>query len=143
LAQRFFPPGIDGRVGPLYQLQNELSVPSRLIAPLQNGITIFPGGIPLYKNGRLVGAIGVSGDGVDQDDLIAYAGARDFRPLNSIRSDALGASQIVSFLNGRVTDLVARFGLSDAEEHRLRVGVNKGLEGIQLPFVKFPRNPEV
>ena len=38
---------------------------------LRNGITIFPGGVPLYKGGRLAGAIGISGDGVDQDDLIA------------------------------------------------------------------------
>jgi len=43
------------------------------LPPYGNGFTIFPGGIPLYKNGILVGAIGVSGDGVDQDDYIAVA----------------------------------------------------------------------
>ena len=32
---------------------------------LPNGITIFPGGFPLYRNGVLIGAIGISGDGVD------------------------------------------------------------------------------
>ena len=42
---------------------------------LANGIQIFPGSVPLYSDGRLVGAIGISGDGVDQDDLIAYYGA--------------------------------------------------------------------
>ena len=48
--------------------------------PIRNGITIFPGGVPLYKNGVLVGAIGVSGDGVDQDDNITFAGTKNFRP---------------------------------------------------------------
>lgn len=38
----------------------------------RNGIQIFPGGVPLYKNGTFVGAIGVSGDGIDQDDLTAF-----------------------------------------------------------------------
>lgn len=42
---------------------------------LGNGIQIFPGSVPLYKDGSLVGAIGISGDGVDQDDLIAFFGA--------------------------------------------------------------------
>jgi uncharacterized protein GlcG (DUF336 family) len=40
----------------------------------QNGIVFFPGSAPLYKNGVLVGGLGVSGDGVDQDDVVtAYA----------------------------------------------------------------------
>ncbi len=41
---------------------------------LRNGPQIFPGGIPIYRDGRLAAAIGVSGDGVDQDDMIAYLG---------------------------------------------------------------------
>lgn len=41
---------------------------------LANGIQIFPGGVPLYRGNQLVGAIGVSGDGVDQDDMIALLG---------------------------------------------------------------------
>jgi uncharacterized protein GlcG (DUF336 family) len=41
---------------------------------LQNGLQIFSGGVPIYRNNRLVGAIGVSGDGVDQDDMIAFLG---------------------------------------------------------------------
>ncbi len=42
---------------------------------LKNGLQIFPGGTPLYRNGVLIGAIGVSGDGVDQDDMVGYYGA--------------------------------------------------------------------
>ena len=42
---------------------------------LKNGMQIFPGGTPLYRNGVLIGAIGVSGDGVDQDDMVGYYGA--------------------------------------------------------------------
>lgn len=41
---------------------------------LANGIQIFPGGVPVYRAGVLVGAIGVSGDGVGQDDMIAFLG---------------------------------------------------------------------
>lgn len=41
---------------------------------LQNGIQIFPGSVPVYRNGVLVGGIGVSGDGIDQDDMIAFLG---------------------------------------------------------------------
>jgi len=52
-----------------------------------NGITLFPGGIPLYKGGVLVGGIGVSGDGVDQDDYVASAGSAGFEPPDAIRCD--------------------------------------------------------
>lgn len=41
---------------------------------LHNGIQIFPGSVPIYRAGRLVGAIGVSGDGIDQDDMISFLG---------------------------------------------------------------------
>lgn len=45
---------------------------------LQNGLQIFPGGFALYRNttngSQLVGAVGISGDGVDQDDMIAFLG---------------------------------------------------------------------
>ncbi|MEY4527788.1 MAG: hypothetical protein RL768_1507 [Nitrospirota bacterium] len=56
---------------------------------INNGIQIFPGSVPLYKNGVLVGAIGISGDGVDQDDLIAYAGSVGFQAPPEIRSDTV------------------------------------------------------
>ncbi|MGA0838267.1 MAG: heme-binding protein [Pseudomonadales bacterium] len=44
---------------------------------LANGLQIFPGGVPLYSGTTLVGGIGVSGDGVDQDDMIAFLGAHN------------------------------------------------------------------
>lgn len=44
---------------------------------LQNGIQIFPGSVPIYKNGTLVGGIGVSGDGIDQDDMISFLGVHN------------------------------------------------------------------
>ena len=54
---------------------------------LPNGVTIFPGGFPLYRNGVLVGAIGVSGDGIEQDDIIAASGAAVFPSAEAIRAD--------------------------------------------------------
>jgi uncharacterized protein GlcG (DUF336 family) len=39
---------------------------------LRNGAQVFPGGVPIYRGDTLVGGIGVSGDGVDQDDMVAY-----------------------------------------------------------------------
>jgi uncharacterized protein GlcG (DUF336 family) len=41
---------------------------------LQNGVQIFPGSVPIYRGNTLVGAIGVSGDGIDQDDMISFLG---------------------------------------------------------------------
>lgn len=41
---------------------------------LQNGIQIFPGSVPIYRGSQLVGGIGVSGDGIDQDDMISFLG---------------------------------------------------------------------
>ncbi len=41
---------------------------------IANGIQIFPGSVPIYRGETLVGGIGVSGDGVDQDDMVAFLG---------------------------------------------------------------------
>jgi len=41
-------------------------------------IMIFAGGIPLKKEGRVVGAVGVSGGSGEQDDAVAEAGAKAF-----------------------------------------------------------------
>lgn len=110
LAQSLFPPGIQNKPpGPLLGSQENFSLlpigvtnildgvfftsaNPPLSAPdpnLPNGITIFPGGFPLYRNGVLIGAIGVSGDGVDQDDLIAASGTVNFLAPGAIRADQI------------------------------------------------------
>jgi hypothetical protein len=50
------------------------SAPDVGLRQLRNGAQIFPGGAPIYRNGVIAGGIGVSGDGVDQDDMVAYLG---------------------------------------------------------------------
>ena len=59
------------------------AAPSRRPAParprIANGIQIFPGSVPIYRGTLLVGAIGVSGDGIDQDDMVAFLGPRQRR----------------------------------------------------------------
>ncbi len=93
LAQTFYPPGINNTLpGPFNGLQARFSAPiisgsGGVDGNLPNGITIFPGGFPLYRNGVLIGAIGVSGDGVDQDDLVSASGTVGFQPSPAIRAD--------------------------------------------------------
>jgi uncharacterized protein GlcG (DUF336 family) len=41
---------------------------------LENGIQIFPGSVPIYRGNQLIGGLGVSGDGIDQDDMISFLG---------------------------------------------------------------------
>ncbi len=41
-------------------------------------IVVFPGGIPLERDGEIVGAIGVSGGNPDQDHLVAEGGVAAF-----------------------------------------------------------------
>jgi uncharacterized protein GlcG (DUF336 family) len=60
----------------------------------QNGIVFFPGSAPLYRDtpggtsGVLIGGFGVSGDGVDQDDVVTQAGQVNYGvPLSIPRAD--------------------------------------------------------
>ena len=48
--------------------------PCSPIPAVANGIQIFPGSVPIYRGATLVGALGISGDGIDQDDMIAFLG---------------------------------------------------------------------
>ena len=41
---------------------------------IANGVQIFPGSVPIYRGNQLVGGLGVSGDGIDQDDMISFYG---------------------------------------------------------------------
>jgi uncharacterized protein GlcG (DUF336 family) len=113
LAQRFYPPGLDGRPhGPYFGFQEAVTLRQRKRGGfpgnpnLPNGITIFPGGFPLYRDGYLIGAVGISGDGVDQDDIISASGTVDFLADRKIRADQFT------------------------------------YRGARLPYAKFPRDPE-
>ena len=46
-------------------------------ARIANGIQIFPGSVPIYRGNQLVGGIGVSGDGIDQDDMVSFLGTHN------------------------------------------------------------------
>jgi hypothetical protein len=48
--------------------------PQTSLSRLPNGIQIFPGSVPIYRGSALVGGLGVSGDGIDQDDMISFLG---------------------------------------------------------------------
>jgi uncharacterized protein GlcG (DUF336 family) len=95
-GQPIYPPGIDGTSpGPFFQLYvydtahpctqgSDKSNPQ-----YQDGIVFFPGSLPLYKNGVMVGGLGVSGDGVDQDDYVTYGGAAGFYAPANIQADQI------------------------------------------------------
>ena len=53
----------------------------------QNGVVFFPGSTPVYRGSILVGGFGVSGDGVDQDDVVTNSGAIGFLPPTFIQAD--------------------------------------------------------
>lgn len=96
-AQPLYPPGIDSRVsdvrvGPfwdlyLFDLANPCSQGSQPPNPNQSGVVFFPGATPLYDGNTLVGGLGVSGDGVEQDDYVSYLAAGSFLPPKSRWAD--------------------------------------------------------
>jgi uncharacterized protein GlcG (DUF336 family) len=92
-AQPFYPPGIDGSsAGPFFPLyvhdqQNPCSQGSQPANANQSGIVFFPGSVGLYRNGVLVGGLGVSGDGVEQDDFVTSGGSAGFEAPAAIRAD--------------------------------------------------------
>jgi hypothetical protein len=92
-AQPFYPPGIDATAaGPFYALYlrdvaNPCTQGFQAAGPNQSGIVFFPGSVPLYRNGVLVGGLGVSGDGVEQDDFVAAGGAVGLEAPTAIRAD--------------------------------------------------------
>jgi uncharacterized protein GlcG (DUF336 family) len=112
-AQPLFPPGIDGSSpGPFFNLYlMDTANPCTqgfqggAVNANKSGIVFFPGSAGLYRGGTLVGGLGVSGDGVDQDDFVTSGGTKGFEAPTNIRAD-----QIV-------------------------------INGVRLPYFKFPRNP--
>jgi len=110
-AQPLYPPGIDGSLaGPFFNIYlrdvaNPCTQGFQPPGPNQSGVVFFPGSVPLYRNGVLVGGLGVSGDGVEQDDFVANGGAANFQAPLAIRADQVF------------------------------------VQGVRLPYLKFPRNP--
>ena len=99
-AQPFYPPGIDSEVfdpeaGPWYEslfvhdLLNACTQGDEASNPNQNGIVFFAGSTPLYRNGTLIGGLGISGDGIEQDDYVTYFAAGPFLPPQNIWADRL------------------------------------------------------
>jgi uncharacterized protein GlcG (DUF336 family) len=94
-AQPFFPPGIDGSSpGPFFNLYlqdvaNPCTQGFQVAGANQSGVVFFPGSVPLYRNGVLVGGLGISGDGVDQDDFVAAGGSAGFDAPAAIRADQI------------------------------------------------------
>lgn len=94
-AQPFFPPGIDANPpGPFFNLflfdtANPCTNGHQPANPFQNGVVFFPGSTGLYKNGKLIGAFAVSGDGVDQDDFDTATAAAPLLPPPAMRADQI------------------------------------------------------
>ena len=96
-AQPLYPPGIDGSsAGPFFNLYTmDLANPctqglqSGAANSNKSGIVFFPGSAGLFRNGALVGGLGVSGDGVDQDDYVTSGGTAGFEAPPNIRADQI------------------------------------------------------
>ena len=94
-SQAYFPSGItNSKPGPfaglyVYDSANPCTQGHQPPNPNQSGIVFFPGSSPLYRSGQLVGGLGVSGDGVDQDDFVTSGGAAGYEPPESMRADQI------------------------------------------------------
>jgi uncharacterized protein GlcG (DUF336 family) len=82
-------PDLNGLAGPLWRLGNSNQQGITGGPATRNGPITFPGGMPLYKNSVLVGAVGVSGDGVDQDEAVAIRASAGFEAPVAIRANAV------------------------------------------------------
>lgn len=99
-AQPFFPTGVDSKVldpreGPWYRslfvrdLNDVCTQGDQTPNPNQNGVVFFAGSTPLYRDGTLVGGLGVSGDGIEQDDYVTYFAAGELLPREDLWADRL------------------------------------------------------
>lgn len=96
-AQPLYPPGIGGsNAGPFFNLYaTDIANPctqgfqAGATNSNKSGIVFFPGSAGLYRNGALVGGLGVSGDGVDEDDYVTNGGTLGFEAPTAIRADQI------------------------------------------------------
>jgi uncharacterized protein GlcG (DUF336 family) len=94
-SQPYFPSGINGTPpGPFRDLfnfdtANPCTQGRQPSNANQSGVVFFPGSAPLYLNGVMVGGLGVSGDGVDQDDFVTSGGAQGYDAPTNIRADQI------------------------------------------------------
>jgi len=63
--------------------------PATATTPIQNqnGIIYFPGSSGIYVGGQLISGFGISGDGVDQDDVVTFGGQAGYNAPDSLRAD--------------------------------------------------------
>lgn len=80
-----------GPAGPLWGIGNSNQIGISGSQEFRNGIITFAGGIPLYKNGVLIGGVGVSGDSVQKDQVVALAAAAGFAPPANIPALGFGS----------------------------------------------------
>ena len=61
------PKGVEGKSAKFYGTKND-----PLVNDIPGGVNVFGGGLALYKNGKVIGAVGVSGDSSCADHNIAW-----------------------------------------------------------------------
>ena len=60
----------------------------------KSGIVFFPGSVGLYRNGVLIGGLGVSGDGVEQDDYVSLLGGAGFEPPQALWANRVSVRRV-------------------------------------------------
>ena len=93
------------------------------------------GGVPLYKNGVLVGSVGISGDAPEVDEAIAHAAAKNFEAPSSIRSDVV---LDIPFVGG---DLVEEVAVSESDETFRLPSLANMSSSSALEALKRPESP--
>src|SRR5438445_3121973 len=138
-AQPLYPPGIDPPPGPFFPLYvGDVATPcqqgSQPPDQHQSGIVFFPGSVPLYRGGQLIGGLGISGDGVEQDDLVAAAGGTGFAPPIEIRADqiVIGGARLPFLKFPRNPEATAAVSASLAGG--AGAGVTAGLTNVRSSF---------
>jgi uncharacterized protein GlcG (DUF336 family) len=81
--------GIPKGTNPTVVQQSCSPDPAVFRAFINNGLQVRQASVPLYKNGRLVGGVGCSGDGGEQEDIVVGFGSAGFEADPNIRSDRL------------------------------------------------------